>query len=305
MSSTENETIEIKLLLEAIYLKYGYDFRDYATASLKRRILHRLSMEGMNRISEMQHRLLVDVSFFENMLLDFSINTTEMFRDASFYQALRTEVVPFLRTYPFLKIWHAGCSTGEEVYSMAIVLKEEGLYNKSQIYATDFNEKVLKKAKEGIFPVERIRDYTINYQKAGGIKSFADYYTADYTFAAMDRSLKQNIVFANHNLAIDGEFGEMNLIVCRNVLIYFNRKLQNRVIGLFYDSLNTGGFLCLGTKESVRFSKFNDAFEDVVEQVKIYRKKRQPIEKTTRSDSGFSKVSSQSRHMAPPLPISM
>lgn len=272
MSLISNEDIEIKLLLEAVYLKYGYDFRDYSEATLKRRILHRFSLEQFGSISEMQHRLLVDVSFFERLILDLSINVTEMFRDASFYQTLRKEVVPFLRTYPFLKIWHAGCSTGEEVYSMAILLKEEGLYQQSQIYATDFNQVVIKKAKDGIFPLERLKQYTVNYQKAGCTRSFADYYTADYQFAVIDRSLKQNVIFADHNLVTDGVFGEMNLILCRNVLIYFNQKLQDRVLGLFYDSLCNGGFLCLGSQENVRFSKFSDHFEGVVNREKIYRK---------------------------------
>ena len=273
MPTAENENIEIELLIEAIFLKYGYDFRNYSKASIKRRILQRLSMEELCHISEMQHKILNDVSFFERLLLDFSINVTSMFRDESFYRALIKEVLPLLKTYPFIRVWHAGCSTGEEVYSMAILLKEEGLYDRAQIYATDINELVLNKARDGIFPVKCIKEYTKNYQRAGGRRSFATYYTANYEFAVLDRSLKTNIVFADHNLVTDGVFGEMNLIFCRNVLIYFNRNLQDRVFKVFRDSLCNGGFLCLGAKESIRFSEVSNDFEGWVENEKIYRKK--------------------------------
>ncbi|KHD05382.2 chemotaxis protein CheR [Candidatus Thiomargarita nelsonii] len=272
MDELETQNIELQLLLQAIYLKYGYDFRNYAKASIKRRILHRLIKEKFSNISAMQHKLLYEVSFFERLLLDMSINVTEMFRDPSFYLALKKKVVPELKKYPFLKIWHAGCSTGEEVYSMAIILKEEGLYDRTQIYATDMNELALKKAKNGIFDISRLKQYTANYQKAGGLESFSDYYVADDKQVIMDKSLKKNILFSDHNLATDGVFGEMNLIMCRNVLIYFNRELQNRVFKLFFDSLCTDGFLCIGSKESIRFSESSDAFEDVVKNEKIYRR---------------------------------
>ncbi len=273
MANTENEKIEIELLLQAIYMKYGYDFRDYARASIKRRIFRRLSLSGLKTISEMQHKLLDDKEFFKTLLLDFSINVTEMFRDPSFYKALREKVIPVLRNHSFLRIWHAGCASGEEVYSMAVVLKEEGLLDKAQIYATDVNEEVVKKAKDGIFPIGNMKDYTSNYQKAGGIGSFANYYVARYECAVMDGSLKKNIVFADHNLATDGVFGEMDLVLCRNVVIYFNKQLQSRAIRLFRDSLCAGGFLCLGSKESIRFSEYSDDFEDVVKSEKVYRKK--------------------------------
>ncbi|ACV64492.1 MCP methyltransferase, CheR-type [Desulfofarcimen acetoxidans DSM 771] len=269
----ENQNIEIRLLLDAIYLKYGYDFRNYAKASIKRRILHRMAMSGLQSISEMQHLSLYDLDFFKKLLLDFSINVTEMFRDPSFYYSLRREIIPVLRTYPYIKIWHAGCATGEEVYSMVILLKEEGIYDRCQIYATDFNQVVLQKAKEGIFPIENIKEYTINYQKAGGKESFSSYYTAKYDSVIINQSLKKNILFADHNLVTDGVFGEMNLILCRNVLIYFDKILQNRVIGLFYDSLCRNGFLCLGSKESLMFSEYGRCFEDIVKEEKIYRKK--------------------------------
>lgn len=269
----ENENIEIELLLEAIYKKCGYDFRHYAKASVKRRILHRLSLSGLETISEMQHEALYDDSFLETLLLDLSINVTEMFRDPSCYLSIRNAVVPVLKTYHFIKIWNAGCSTGEEVYSIAILLKEEGVYDRTQIYATDFNELVVQKAKAGIFPVDCIKTYTSNYQKSGGKGSFADYYTADYESVIMNQSLKKNIVFAHHNLVTDGVFGEMNLIMCRNVLIYFDRDLQDSVFRLFLESLCCGGFLCIGSKESIRFAKCSDNFEDIVKREKIYKKR--------------------------------
>lgn len=268
-----NEDIEIQLLLEAIYLKYGHDFRSYSKAHIKRRVLRRLSVSRLSDISEMIHRLLYDKAFFEIILKDFSINTTEMFRDPSFYISFRNEVIPILKTYPFFKIWHAGCSTGEEVYSMAILLKEEGLYERAQIYATDFNETVLQKAKEGIYPIDRIKEYTYNYQQAGGTSSFGEYYVAKYEFAIMDEYLKNKVIFADHNLVTDGIFGEMNVIICRNVLIYFDRELQNKVIKLFHDSLGHGGILCLGSKESIRFSSCLEKFESIDEKQKIFRKK--------------------------------
>ncbi len=269
----ENENIEVDLLLEAIFKKCGYDFRNYAKASVKRRVMHRLGLSGLDNISAMQHKLLYDSSFFNSLLLDLSINVTEMFRDPTFYLNIRKLVVPILKTYPFIKVWHAGCSTGEEVYSMAVLLKEEGMYDRAQIYATDFNEVVVEKAKAGIFPIDRIKTYTSNYQKAGGSESFANYYTADYESVIMNQSLKENIVFAHHNLVTDGVFGEMNLILCRNVLIYFDRVLQNRVFNLFMDSLCYGGFLCIGSKESIRFSDVTDNFEDVEKHEKIYKKR--------------------------------
>ena len=277
MSTKENEDIEIQLLLEAIYLKYGYDFRDYSRISVKRRILHRLATSGMKSLSEMQYHILYDVSFFKQLLLDLSISVTEMFRDPSFYQMLRKEVIPILKTYPFIKIWHAGCSSGEEVYSMAILLKEEGIYKRAQIYATDFNDVVLQKAKKGIYSVEQVKEYTTNYQQAGGKTSFVDYYTAKHDSIIMDRSLKEHIVFANHNLETDGVFGEMHLILCRNVLIYFNKVLQNRVIKLLHDSLCRHGILCLGSKENIRFSAYSDHFTNIAAKEKIYRKKDQTI----------------------------
>ncbi|MBU3144590.1 protein-glutamate O-methyltransferase CheR [Clostridium sp. CF012] len=268
-----NEEIEIQLLLEAINMKYGYDFRNYSNAHMERRIHYRMSLAGIDSISEMQHKILYDVEFFNLVLSDFSINVTEMFRDPSFYRAFRKEVIPILKTYPFIKIWHAGCSTGEEIYSMAILLKEEGLYDRSQIYATDFNKVALQKAKEGIYNIDDIKEYTYNYQQAGGQCSFSDYYIAQYNSVIFEPSLKKKITFAEHNLVTDGVFGEMHVIICRNVMIYFNKKLQSNVIKLFSDSLSNGCFLCLGSKESIKFSTSLDSFEEFISSEKIYRKK--------------------------------
>jgi chemotaxis protein methyltransferase CheR len=269
----ENEKIELELLLEAIYQKYHYDFKDYSRAHIKRRLLYRMQISRLNNLSEMQHKILYDRAFFETLLMDLSINVTEMFRDPAFYLAIRQKVVPELKKHSFIKIWHAGCATGEEVYSMAILLKEEGLYDRTQIYATDFNTLILKKAKNAIYPIDLIKEYTANYQKAGGLNSFADYYTAQYDSVILDASLKERIVFADHNLVTDEVFGEMNVILCRNVLIYFTKKLQARVIKLFLDSLAPDGFLCLGSKESLQFSQYAGNFSTHVEKEKIYRLK--------------------------------
>ncbi len=270
--TNENEKIEFDLILQAIYQKYGFDFRNYSKASLRRRIRHCLAQSNLKTISEMQHKLLHDRQFFATLLLDLTINVTEMFRDPSFFKILRDTVIPELKKQPFIKVWHAGCSSGEEVYSTAILLKEEGLYESSLIYATDANDAVLGKAKSGIFSIDKMKDYTINYRKTGGLASFADYYTARYDNAIMDHSLKKNIVFSSHNLVTDSVFGEMDLIICRNVLIYFNRELQDHVFSLFRDSLRPGTFLCLGFKETIRFSSYSDYFENVAENEKIYRR---------------------------------
>lgn len=273
MEVMENENLELTLLLEAIHQKYGYDFKNYSRASLKRRIHKRLEILDMRHISELLHGVIYHKEIFESLLLDLSINVTEMFRDPTLFKALREQVLPCLEALPFIRIWHAGCATGEEVYSMAILLKEAGLLARSRIYATDFNEVVLKKAKAGIYPISRVKAYTANYQKAGGTESFADYYTARYESVVMEQSLKETIVFSDHNLATDSVFGEMDLVICRNVLIYFNRTLQNRALKLFHDSLGARGFLCLGSKESLAFSNHADVFVRVDNKEKIYRKK--------------------------------
>jgi chemotaxis protein methyltransferase CheR len=271
----ENERIEIKLLLEGLYLKYGYDFRDYAGAHLKRRLQYRRQASGMKNYSEMLHQLLYDQEFFYELLLDLSINVTEMFRDPWVYRKIRELVIPHLKTYPFIRSWHAGCSAGQEVYSMCILLHEEGMNPKKiQVYATDFNDQILERAKKGVYPIDSVRDYTTNYQKAGGLSSFSDYYVADNDTVILKSPFSDRVLFSAHNLATDMVFAEMNIIFCRNVLIYFNKELQNKVIKMFYESLCPGGFLCLGSKESLRFTDYAHKFEVVAEQEKIYRKKR-------------------------------
>lgn len=266
-----NQDIEIHLFLEGVFEKYGYDFRSYSAAFLKRRLLSRMRKSRCGSLSEMQHRMLNDHDFFHTILLDISLNVTDMFRDPRFFAALRETTIPLLQTYPYLKIWHAGCSTGEEVYSLAILLMEEGLLSRSTLYATDFNQTVVEKAYEGIYPIEKMKAWAENYYKSLGRASFMDYFTVKYDSAIVNNSLKKNIVFSDHNLVSDGVFGEMNMIVCRNVLIYFNRELQNRVIGLLYDSLLPGGLLCLGTKETLIFSRYKDKFSQL-HRLNIYRK---------------------------------
>lgn len=273
MKETEIEAIEIDLLLEAVYQRYGYDFRSYARASIERRARQFLSSSRCATISDMIPKVLRDEALLSRLVQYFSISVTEMFRDPFVYAAIRHDVVPLLRTYPFIKIWHAGCATGEEVYSLAIMLKEEGLYDRATIYATDFNDSSLEKAKVGIYPIDAIKEATRNYQMAGGKGSFGDNYHSKYDAAAMDGSLKERITFANHNLTTDNVFGEMHMVFCRNVLIYFNRDLQNRALGLFKESLVHAGFLCLGTKESLDFSEVSGSFEAVDKKAKIYKKK--------------------------------
>jgi len=270
----ELEKIEVELLLEAVYRHYGFDFRSYAYSSLKRRLWKRIGQEGLKTISELQGRVLHDPALMEKLLLDLSINVTAMYRDLGFYAAFREQVVPLLRTYPFIRIWHAGCSTGEEVYSMAILLQEEGLYDRARIYATDINEVVLHRARSGIFPLDKMQEYTQNYLRAGGTRSFSEYYTALYDGALFNSTLTRNVVFSQHNLVTDGSFAEFNVIVCRNVMIYFDRKLQNRVHGLFFDSLARFGVLALGNKETLKFSDYEDKYEALDTREKIYRRVR-------------------------------
>jgi chemotaxis protein methyltransferase CheR len=268
----EVEELEIELLLEAVYRRYGFDFRQYAAASLKRRLWRRMIAEHLDTISQLQDRLLHDPQCMERLLLDLSINVTAMFRDPSFHVALRDKVVPMLHTYPFTRIWCAGCSTGEEVYSLAILLEEEGLYDRTRIYATDINEAVLETAREGVFQLDRMKQYTQNYIRAGGKRDFSEYYVAAYDGARFSRSLIDNVVFAQHNLATDRAFNEFNLILCRNVMIYFDKTLQSHVHELFYESLDIFGILALGHKESVGFTPYADAYEVVDASERIYRK---------------------------------
>jgi chemotaxis protein methyltransferase CheR len=267
-----NTDIEIRLLIEAIYLKYSYDFREYSGASIKRRVLHALRQLECATISALQERVLHDPHMFMQLLQYLTIPVSEMFRDPEHFLALRREVVPLLKTYPSLKIWIAGCSTGEEVYSMAILLREEGLLERTIIYATDINPTSLEKAKQGIYSLERMRAYTESYQRAGGQRSFSDYYTAAYGHAIFDSSLRENVTFADHSLATDSVFSETHLVSCRNVLIYFNKALQDRAFGLFHESLCHRGFMLLGSKETLDFSAYSDRFETLTRPERIYRK---------------------------------
>src|SRR5438046_5659742 len=237
------EQLELELLLEAVYRRYGFDFRQYAAASLRRRLRRRQDAEGVQTLSQLQDRLLHEPACMDRLLLDLSINVTSMFRDPSFYLAFRAKVVPALRTYPFTRIWVAGCSTGEEVYSLAILLQEEQVYDRARIYATDINQSVLEQARSGVFPLDKMREYTQNYIKAGGTRPFSEYYLAKYDGAQFQRSLIENVVFAQHNLVSDHSFNEFNVIICRNVMIYFDRTLQEHVHGLFAESLVTCGVL--------------------------------------------------------------
>lgn len=272
MPREDLEELELKLLLEALYQHYGYDFREYARASIKRRIWRRMMEEGLATISGLQERVLHDPSCMDRLLLDLSINVTSMFRDPTFYAAVRDKIVPLLRTYPFIRIWNPGCSTGEETYSLAILLREEGLESRTRIYATDINGVVLQQAKEGIFRLDRMQEFTQNYLRYGGRCSFSDYYTVFGDRARFDASLLDHAVFAQHNLVSDASFNEFNLIVCRNVMIYFDRALQDKVHGLFHRSMARSGVLALGHKESIRFTSHVDAYEELDRHEKLYRR---------------------------------
>ena len=264
--------IELKLLMEAIFLKYSYDFRNYTGASQKRRVRYALEQLRLPNVSALQERVLHDPTVFAQLLQFLTIPVSEMFRDPSYFLTLRQQVVPVLQTYPSVKVWVAGCSTGEEAWSLAILLREEGLLDRTQIYATDINPASLDKARQGIFPMEAVRNYTANYQRAGGRHAFSDYYTAAYDAARFDPSLCANAVFADHSLATDSVFAETQLVSCRNVLSYFNRALQDRALGLFHESLCHRGFLGLGAKESIDFSSFSTRFDTLARAERIYRK---------------------------------
>jgi chemotaxis protein methyltransferase CheR len=272
MTRRDLEQLELRLLLDAVHAQYGYDFRGYSRSSLRRRVWRRVTEEQLQTISGLQERVLHDPDAMDRLLVDLSINVTTMFRDPTFYAAVRRTVAPLLRTYPFIRIWNAGCSTGEETYSLAILLREVGLADRSRIYATDINEGVLRQAKEGFFPIDRMQDFTRDYIRSGGSASFSDYYKVFGERVRFDRSLTDQVVFAQHNLVSDGRFNEFHLIVCRNVLIYFDRALQDRVHDLFYDSLVRFGMLALGHKESIRFTPHADDYAELDPDEKLYRR---------------------------------
>ncbi|MGM0876067.1 MAG: CheR family methyltransferase [Bacillota bacterium] len=275
INPTELEKIEIDLLLEGIYRHYGFDFRNYVFSSIRRRIWHRIHSENLVTVSALQEKVLHDPRIMKSLLEDFSITVTEMFRDPSFYKAFRKKIIPILKEYPEIRIWHAGCSTGEEVYSMAILLYEEGLYSKARIYATDINESAIETAKQGLFPLKKMQLYTKNYLHSGGRKAFSEYYTVKDGQATFHSFLGENIVFAQHNLAVDHSFNEFHVIICRNVMIYFNSTLQNRVHELFHNSLVLSGILGIGNKEDLAFTSHSACYEEMDTNEKLYRKMEQ------------------------------
>jgi chemotaxis protein methyltransferase CheR len=265
--------IELRLLVDAIYLKYHYDFRGYAAASLKRRLLAAMTRFGCDTLSQLQDKLLHDPPLFPLLLNYLTVQVSDMFRDPDYFRALREHVVPLLRTYPSFKVWVAGCSSGEEVYSLAILLREEGLLARALIYATDINTQALAEAEAGVYAIERLPGFTENHRKAGARSSLSEYYLAAYGRAAFDKSLRERVVFSDHSLATDSVFAEVQLVSCRNVLIYFNRELQDRALGLFREALCHGGFLGIGAKESLRFSSHAPAFVELVREQRIYQKR--------------------------------
>lgn len=270
----EIELIEMEMLLEAIYRHYGYDFRNYAQSFLQRRIMHCVHNEKLTSISALQEKLLRNPLMMEKLFSSLSINVTEMFRDPSFFQSFRKNVIPVVRDYPDIRIWHVGCATGEEVYSMAILLHEEGVYEKAKIYATDINTRALDQAKRGAYSLAYMQQYTKNYFEAGGIRAFSEYYKVVGEQVIFHPFLKKNIVFAEHNLVTDSSFNEFDIIICRNVLIYFNRSLQNDVHQLLYESLSLSGFLGLGKREGIRFTSYGNHYKEIDSAEKMYRKFR-------------------------------
>ena len=266
------ETEEFRAFLQSVHSWYGYDFTDYSEASIKRRVTHFMTTHKITNLKELTQVLKRDEDTFELFIQDVSVTVTEMFRDPTFYKALKEKVLKRLATYPFIKIWIAGCATGEEVYSVAILLHEAGLLERSVIYATDINQKSLQHAQEGIYSLAHMKSYTENYLKAGGNNSFSEYFTAKYEGALFNKALKTNVVFSSHNLATDKSFNEFQLIICRNVLIYFNQQLQDKVINLFYESLCPFGILALGSKESLHFSSHRKDFEEIARREKIFIK---------------------------------
>ncbi len=273
LNESDRENLELNLLLEAIHGCYGYDFRNYARASLLRRVKKFRDSRHLESISELIPKVINDRDFFLGLVHHFSITVTEMFRDPSFYKIMIDRVFSLLSGYPYIRIWHAGCATGEEVYSTVILLKEAGLYDRCTVFATDFNDSALETARNGAYRIGDMKECISAYHAAGGSSSFSEYFTANDDCVQFSKDLRKNITFANHNLVLDGIFGEMQLILCRNVLIYFNRELQNRVLNLLYGSLQPGGFLCLGSKESIAFSSVGDYFTKFDEKERIFQKR--------------------------------
>ncbi|WP_078543904.1 CheR family methyltransferase [Litchfieldia alkalitelluris] len=277
------EKIEIELLLDGIYRYYGFDYRNYNLSSIRRRLWHRIKIEQLTTVTELLNKVLHDPKVMEKLLADFSINVTEMFRDPSFFKAFRQKIVPYLKMLPSIRIWHAGCSSGEEAYSMAILLYEEGLLHKTRIYATDMNDNIINIAKKGRIPIQRMKAYTSNYVAAGGIREFSEYYTADLQDVILNEDIIKHITFAQHNLVSDSSFNEFHVVICRNVMIYFDRGLQERVHQLIYESLALNGFLGIGSRESLTYTKIEHLYKAVDKTEKLYQKTIQHIEKCNKA----------------------
>ncbi len=273
MDESDIEQVEINLVLDAVVQRYGYDFSNYARASIERRVRSLCRANGYRYLSEILPDLLRDASFLEKIIREFSVTVTDMFRDPFVYQSIREQVVPMLKTYPYIKVWVAGCATGKEAYSIAILLMEEGLYDRAIVYGTDFNDIALEQAKKGVYSLERLERFCANYKEGGGKAALTDYFTLTDKSCIVKDEVKKNITFANHNLVTDNVFGEMHLILCRNVLIYFNKILQRRVLNIFRDSLVFDGFFCLGSKESLKFSGLEEELKVIDEEARVYQKK--------------------------------
>lgn len=270
----QTEALEVELLLAGVARRYGYDLRGYSRASLMRRVRNAVRQEGLPTVSALQEKVLHEPAAMVRFIERVAVHTTAMFRDAEVFRAIRHDVVPLLRTYPFVRIWHAGCSSGEEVYSLAIVLEEEGLYDRCRLYATDLSDQIVERARAGVFSLRHLRDHTVAYQKAGGRADFSSYYQADAQHAVMRQALRRNIIFSQHNLVCDGAFNEFQLILCRNVMIYFDRELRDRVHRLLFESLSPFGILSLGTRESLHATPFEAQFESLGHEVRLYRRTR-------------------------------
>jgi chemotaxis protein methyltransferase CheR len=274
-SSTEADAdgsaLEVRLLLEAIHGRYGYDLRGYTPASMQRRVLAALAKSGLPHLGELQHQIVTDPAFFAGILHELTVQVSELFRDPAFYRAFRTQVLPVLRTYPLVRIWHAGCAAGEEAYASAIMLSEAGLYDRAQIYATDLSARAIELAKDGVYPAERLALFAANYEQAGGQARLDQYFTAAYDRVTLIEPLRRNILFFQHNLVSDHVFGEMHVVFCRNVLIYFGRELRARVLDKLQAAVVPGGFLCLGSSERIAGDGQRLALRELDPQERIYR----------------------------------
>lgn len=274
MSPDEVDALETRLLLEGIYRRFGYDLRDYVPESVRRRVAAVLGRTELPHLGELQHRVLTDPAFFASVLEGLTVQVSEMFRDPEMFLALRAHVVPVLRTYPLLKVWHAGCATGEEAYSSAILLHEEGLLERTQIHATDLSPNALTQARHGTYPAEKLDVFAANHQASGGSGDFSRWYTQAYGGIAMRDTLRKHVHFFQHDLVADHVFGEMHVVFCRNVLIYFGHELRTKVLAKLTASLCPGGYLCLGSSERLPLELGDERFSEVAPNTRIYRRER-------------------------------